>query len=375
MLLPAQRLNDGGLREGTDDIDVDRPDPGVAVVAQVVTSRLDVVGGAAEGDEHRVCVGCLVLLDQSVVPAGQFAERGAGLLDHRQDVLVEVVPACHDAVHVVFLVLDGPEQHRVLHVHHLRHPAAARTEQLPLGGGRAVDQILGGAEVFTQELRLRGEVHAFTVGCEHAVLDVHARIEREFVDPPQDDGLVGGLLGVLGHHHRPARVQGRVEIVMTAVHVERLFGQGAGADLEHHGRKLARRVVVLLHRVDDALARGEIAGAPARDRERRGSALGGVLALGFDGDLLLTPDVQFALGEGRLVDFATFGRWRDRVEDAALGHPGLDVLGDELVAVAGHPQPRVFRFDSRRRRLRRGRRSGNGLRRDDRLSGGGITHG
>ena len=67
----------------------------------------------------------------------------------------------------------------------------------------------------------------------------------------------------------------------------------------------------------------------------------GVLALGLDGDLLLPPNRQFALGVGSLVDLATFRRRRDRVEHAALGDAGLDVLGDQLVAVARNADARV----------------------------------
>ena len=79
----------------------------------------------------------------------------------------------------------------------------------------------------------------------------------------------------------------------------------------------------------------------ARDGIGGGPALGGVLALGFDRDLLLAPDVQFPLGVGLLVDLAAFGRGRDRIEDAALGDAGLDMLGDQLVAVAGDANPGI----------------------------------
>ena len=146
----------------------------------------------------------------------------------------------------------------------------------------------------------------------------------------------------LRHHHRPAGVERGVEIVVAAMHVERVFGQRAGADLEDHRREFSRRVVVLLHRVNDALAGGEIDGAAARDGVGGGATLRGVFAFGFDGDFLLAPDVEFTLSEGPLVNLAAFGRRRDRIKHAAFGDSRLDVLRDELVAVARDRTPGYF---------------------------------
>ena len=180
------------------------------------------------------------------------------------------------------------------------------------------------------------------MGGEHAVLDVHARVERQLVDLAEDDGLVGGLLGVLADEHRPAGVERGVEIVVAAMDIERVLGEGAGADFEHHGGELAGRVVILLHGIDDALAGSEIDRAFAADGEGRGAALRGVFAFGLDGDFLLAPDIQFARGIGALVNFAAFGGGRDGVEDAALGDAGLDVFGHQEIAVAGDADAGIF---------------------------------
>ena len=64
----------------------------------------------------------------------------------------------------------------------------------------------------------------------------------------------------------------------------------------------------------------------------------------LDRDLLLAPDVQFALRVRLLVNLAALGRRRDRIKDAALGDARLDVLRDELVAVAGDPDAGIFRL-------------------------------
>ena len=369
VFLAAEGCDDGGFGEGADDVDVDGADLGVALFAEVVAGGLDVVGGAAEGDEDGVGVGGFVVREEAVGAAGEAGELGVGRGEHRKDGLVEIIPAGDDAVHVVFLVLDGPEEDRVLEVHHLRDAAAPGAEEFALGGRGAIDLVVDGAEEFAEEGGLGGEIHALAVGGEHAVLDVHAGVERELGDAAEKDGLVGGLLGVAGHEHGPAGVEGGVEIVVGAVDVEGVLGQGAGADLEDHRREFAGRVVILLHGVDDALAGGEVDGAAAGDGVGGGAALGGVFALGFDGDFLVAPDVQLPLREGLLIDLAALGGRRDRVKYAALGDARLDVLGDEVIAVAGDAEAGVFR-------LRGGRGGGGGrLRRRGGLTVGGMAHG
>ena len=167
-------------------------------------------------------------------------------------------------------------------------------------------------------------------------------IERQLVDLAEDDGLVGYTAGVLADDHRPARVECGVEIVVAAMDVEGVLGEGAGADLEHHGGELAGRVIILLHGVGEALAGGEIDRAFAADGEGRGSALRGVLAFRLDGDFLMAPDIQFTGGIGALVNFAALGGRRDGVEDAALGDARLDVFGHEEIAVAGDADAGIF---------------------------------
>ena len=235
----------------------------------------------------------LYCVDQAVDAAGEPAEFGVGVLEEFEDRLVEIVAAGDHAVHVVLLVLDRAEQDGIFQVHHFRHAAAFRPEEFALRGRGAVDGVVRRAEEFAEQLGFRREVGALGMGGEHAVLDVHARVERQFVDLAEDDGLVGGLLGVLADEHGPARVERGVEIVVAAMDVEGVLGEGAGADFEHHGGELAGRVIILLHGVGDALAGGEIDRALAADGEGRGAALRGVFAFGLDGDFLPAPDIQF----------------------------------------------------------------------------------
>ena len=51
VLLALEGGDDGGLREGADDVDVDGADAGAAGLAEVVDGGFNVFRGGAEGDE------------------------------------------------------------------------------------------------------------------------------------------------------------------------------------------------------------------------------------------------------------------------------------------------------------------------------------
>src|SRR5258705_14014633 len=102
---------------------------------------------------------------------------------------------------------------------------------------------------------------------------------------------------------------------MTAVHVERMLGERARADLEHHRRTLAGRVVVLLHAVDDALPGRVVDDALAAHGMRDGAALRGMLTFCFDGNRVAAEHVQLAFRECLLIELTAFGRGRDGVEN------------------------------------------------------------
>ena len=128
---------------------------------------------------------------------------------------------------------------------------------------------------------------------------------------------------------------------MSAVHVQRVLGERSRGHFEHHRRALARRVVILLHAVNDALARGVIDDALSAHRMRDGAALCGVLAFGFDGDRVAAEDVELAFGKCLLVELSAFGRRCDGVEDAGIGDARFRMVGNELVAVGGDANPRI----------------------------------
>jgi hypothetical protein len=337
VLLAADSFDDGRFGEGANHIDVDGADAGVAGLAEVVNGGFDVFRRRTEGDEDGVRVLGLVLGDQAVVAAGEVAEVLVGGLQKIEDRLGKVVPARHHAVHVVFLVLDGPEEDGIGEVHHLGNAAAGGSEEGALRFGGAVDHIVGRAQVQADQLRFMFIEGALEVGGEEPVHDVHAGGQGEFRDAAEDEGLVGGLLGVLAEDHDPAGVEGAVDVVVSAVDVEGVLGEGASADLEHHGRPFARCVVVLFDAVDHALAGGKVDHPLAAHRVGDGATLGGVLAFGLDGDGVAAKDVEVSLGVGLLEELAAFCRWGDRVEHAGVGDARLGVVGDELISVGGDP--------------------------------------
>jgi hypothetical protein len=182
------------------------------------------------------------------------------------------------------------------------------------------------------------------VGREEPVLDVHPRRQTQLGHAPQDEGLIGRLLRILAEDHDPAGVERAVDVVVPAVDVERVFGQRSRRDLEHHRRALARRVVILLDAVDDALAGGVVDDPFAAHGVRDGSALGGVLAFGLDRNRAAAEHVQIAFSERLLVQLASLCRGSDRVEDAGVCYPRFGVVGNELVAVGGNPNARIPRL-------------------------------
>src|SRR6266850_1254370 len=65
--LAAQRIDNGGLGEWADDIDMDGTDLGIALFAEVIASGFDVFAGAAERDEDGIGVVSFVLRDQAIM--------------------------------------------------------------------------------------------------------------------------------------------------------------------------------------------------------------------------------------------------------------------------------------------------------------------
>ncbi len=257
-LLTGECFDDRGLRERPDHVHVDRSDLRVIGLTQIVDGGFDVLGGRPERDEHHVGVIGAVLGDEPVRASGEASELYIGLFEEPEDVLGEVVPACNDAVHVVLLVLDGSEKHGVREIDHRRNTASRRPEEHALGFGGALDDVIRCAEEVSHEAGLMLVEGAFEVRGEESVLRVDSRVQGEFGDAADDERLVGYLLCILPEEHHPTGVERCVDVVVAAVDVERMLREGAGCNLDDHGRELPRGVVVLLEAVEEALAGREV---------------------------------------------------------------------------------------------------------------------
>ncbi len=344
--LADQRPDHRRFGKRPQDVDVHDAEFDATGGAQVIDRRLDVFRGGAQADEDRVGVLDVVRADLAVVATGELREFLTGLVEEPEDRLDEVVPARGDAVHVVLLILDRADQRRVFQVDGLGHPATLGPEEHPLGLGRAVDDVVGRAEELAHKIRLVLVERALEMGGQEPVLHVDARRERKFGDLAQDQRLVGGLLRILGEEDDPAGIERGVDVVVAAMDVERVLGERAGADLEHHRGEFAGSMVILLDSVDDALAGGEIDRAFAGHRIGDGAALGRVFPLAFDRNLGAAEDVEHALGVSLLIQFALFCRRRDRIKNPAVRYPGLGVVGNELVAVRRDADAGILRIRS-----------------------------
>ena len=224
VLLTAQRIDDRRLRERADDVDVNGADLRIALLAQVITGALNIFRRATKRHKHRVSILRAVFLNQPVAAAGELSKFLVALFEHPEDGFAEIIAACDAAVHMVLLILDGAEQDGVFKVHHLRHTTTRGAKEFALGRGRAVDGVIGRAQVLAQQIRFRRAVGALGMGSEHSVLDVHPRVQCQLVALTQDDRLISCLLSVSPHQHCPAGIQSSIKIIVPTVDVERVLG-------------------------------------------------------------------------------------------------------------------------------------------------------
>ncbi len=327
---------------------MDRTHFGVAPLPQIVNGRLDILSRRAERHEYCVRIFCLILSDQAIVAAGQFSEIFVGSFQKGENRLREVVAARHNALHVMLLILHGTEKDGVRQVDHARHAPPLRAKQDALAFGRTIDHVVRRAQIFAHQFRLVLVEGALQMRGEESVLHVHSRSQAEFGHAPQNERLVGRLLRVFAEQNDPPGIERAIHVVVSAVDIQRVLGEGASPDLQNHRRALARRVVILFHAVDDSLARRKIDDSLAADRVRDGSALRRVLAFRFDGDGVMAEDIQFAFRVSLLVKLATFGGRGDRVKDSRVGDASFGVIRNQLVSVGSYADTGVPGFFAHR---------------------------
>ena len=344
IFLAAQGIDHRRLGERPDDVDVNGADFGIALFAQIIAGTLHIFRRATERHKYSVRILCAIFRNEPVTPAGELGKLLVALLKHAEDGLAEIIAACNAAVHMMLLILHRPEQDGIFQIHHLRHAPTRGAKEFALGGSGAIDNLIGRAQIFTQQIRFRRAIRALGMRGEHSVLNVHPGIERQLVALAQDDRLVGGLLGVASHQHRPAGIQRGIKIIVTTVDIESVLGERARADFHHHRGEFAGRVVILLHRVHDTLSGSEVHRALAGDGHCCSSALRGVFAFALDGQLLVAPNIQRALRKSLLINLTALGGGRDGIKHTALGDARFHPLGHQLVAIAGDGEAGILRL-------------------------------
>ena len=176
----------------------------------------------------------------------------------------------------------------------------------------------------------------------HTVLHVHSRIQRNLVYLAQDDALVGSLLRILGKEDRPTGIERRVDVVVATMHVKSVLGQRASSNLEHHGRTLARCMIILLHGIGQPLAGREIHHAATSYRQGGRPTLSSVLTFGLNRDLLVAPHIELTLSERLLVKFTALRGRRDGVKHPTLCDSRFYIFGHQRVTVAGDPNSGIL---------------------------------
>ncbi|MCG3162480.1 MAG: hypothetical protein JMDDDDMK_03735 [Acidobacteria bacterium] len=219
----------------------------------------------------------------------------------------EVIAPGDNALHVMLLVLNRTEQHRILQINHRRHAAAARAKESPLAFGRAINDVVGRAEELAYEFGLALVERALQMRGQEAVHHVHTGRQAEFGHATQDQRLVGGLLRVLAKDDDPTRVERAVNVIVAAMHIQGVFGQRARADFQDHRRTFAGSVIILFDAVNNTLPRSVIDHAFAADRVGDGPTLGRVLAFGLDGECAVAEDIEFTFGKRLMIQLTALG--------------------------------------------------------------------
>jgi hypothetical protein len=194
-----------------------------------------------------------------------------------------MVSAGDDTVHKVLLVLHRTELKRVRQIDDRRHASTSGAEQLSLRRGWAIHDVIWRAQKSANQLALRFEKGALDVRCQKSILNVHTWVQH----------------------------------------------------LNHQGRELPWRVVILLQAVHQALPRSKVHNSLSGHRKRDGPTLGRVLALGFNGHLRATEHIELSFGISLLKDLAHFSGRRNRVKHTGVRQADLGILSDKVITGGG----------------------------------------
>jgi hypothetical protein len=215
---------------------------------------------------------------------------------------------CDLALHVTVLVLHHPGHQGRLRVHEV------------------AQFILWLPHELLHQFRF-AQAHVFhRVRGQETVLDVEKRGHRVLGGAPGNEGQIARVLGVLAEEEAPPAVGHGHHVVMPAVDVQRVRGQGPGPDVKDAGQALAGDGVQHLLHQHQPLAGGEVGDAPSGQGKPFAGRRRTVFGFRLNEGQRIPPQVALAVGH-RLLEAMPHGSGGgDRIGTGSLAdvrlHPG-----------------------------------------------------
>ena len=260
---------------------------------------------AAHADQSELGVLHAISIDHLIAPPRLLVIH-FHRFQHRPWDLVVIIALGDFALHVGVLILDDAGHDRVMRVEEAAKLHVRVAHEL------FHELELGQADIFDGVRR------------EKAVLHVHERGLARLGGPPRDEREIACLLRVAAKEDAPAAIRHAHHVIVAAMDVERMAGQGAGADVEDNRQAFSgNRIEHLLHE-DEALAAGKVGHPPARQREAFAGACGRVFGFGLDECQQVAPEILLPIGNLGLVARAHRRAGSDGISAGALGDVGID---------------------------------------------------
>ena len=108
VLLTPQGIDNRRFRERPNDINMNRPHLGAALLAQIIACRFNILCSTTQRHEYCICILCSVFLNQSITATRQLSKLIVTLFKKPKDWLIEVITAGHHPIHMMFLILHRP---------------------------------------------------------------------------------------------------------------------------------------------------------------------------------------------------------------------------------------------------------------------------
>jgi hypothetical protein len=95
---------------------------------QIIDDGLNILSRRSHDHKDGIRLFTIMFGDQSVVASGELAIFFTGLLVKGQNIFGKIIPAGRHAVHIMFLILNRTQHHRMFKVDHRRDTPPCRAE-------------------------------------------------------------------------------------------------------------------------------------------------------------------------------------------------------------------------------------------------------